>query len=511
MYLAFILDIALGLIFIYLILSLLASEIQELIATVLQWRAVHLRKSIEILLAGDLVNSETKEIIELTNKIYTNPLIKSINQEAKGVLSTFPRKLTWFIASITRFIGQIISKSSQGKTALGNQNSAPSYMSGDTFSTTLIEELKIPKLIYNLTVVRLGKFKELSLQEVREILVRLQKHLETTKISNHITQDIGNDFNNLSQQYTDIFNDFKDHRFDIDTTVERMKDSLYKYVDNFEANIHPQYEFLNETLKRLQALRQHIFQDLDEAIILGGLKPNINEIVQLMNTSSAVYTEIETAIHDDNSPIYQTIKELSDSLPPMIVENIGTIVKRAQYRAKSTEEGIKILRGELESCFDESMQRAGGVYKRNAKGVAILIGITLAVSANADIFHIIDRLSKDMVLREAIVYKAVQTIETTNANDLSSVNTKEILKEILNEISLPIGWTRENLQEQLNWRINKVNSWPVVPVLTMITGWMVSGLAIAMGAPFWFDLLSKVMNVRNAGKSPKPAKNQDDN
>jgi hypothetical protein len=36
-----IVDIAIGLAFIYLLLSLLASEIQELIATILQWRAKH--------------------------------------------------------------------------------------------------------------------------------------------------------------------------------------------------------------------------------------------------------------------------------------------------------------------------------------------------------------------------------------------------------------------------------------------------------------------------------------
>ncbi|EFA73985.1 hypothetical protein CRD_00907 [Raphidiopsis brookii D9] len=37
----------------------------------------------------------------------------------------------------------------------------------------------------------------------------------------------------------------------------------------------------------------------------------------------------------------------------------------------------------------------------------------------------------------------------------------------------------------------------------MIMGWLVSGFAIAMGAPFWFDLLGKVMNVRNTGKGNK--------
>ncbi|MBK1987080.1 hypothetical protein A0J48_005935 [Sphaerospermopsis aphanizomenoides BCCUSP55] len=505
MRLPFILDIALGLIFIYLILSLLASEIQELLATVLQWRAVHLRKSIEILLAGDVANSEAKEVIELTNRIYTNPLIKSINQEAKGLLATFPRKLTWFIATLTRSMRKSRSKYSPKQTSFGTQNSAPSYIGADTFATSLIEELQIPKLIYHLTVVRLEKFKEQRLQEVRDILIRLHRNLEITKISNDITQDIGNDFKNLTKEYTDIVNDFKYQKFDIDTTVQRLKDSLYKYVDNFEANIDPEYEFLRETLKRLQTLREHIFSSIDEAITVGGLKPNINEIVQLMNQSSAVYTELKTAIQDENSPTYQTLRELIDSLPPVIVDNIGTIAKRAQYRAKSTEDGIKILRKELENCFDSSMQRAGGVYKRNAKGVAILIGITLAVSANADTFHIIDRLSKDSVLREAIVYKAVQTLENSNSGN-PDLNPQEIV----NEINLPIGWTKENLQEQLNWEINKIQGWPVFHVLTMISGWIVSGFAIAMGAPFWFDLLSKVMNVRNAGKSPKSANNQDD-
>jgi hypothetical protein len=47
MNLPFVLDVAIGLIFVYLILSLLTSEIQELLATLLQWRAAHLKKSIE--------------------------------------------------------------------------------------------------------------------------------------------------------------------------------------------------------------------------------------------------------------------------------------------------------------------------------------------------------------------------------------------------------------------------------------------------------------------------------
>jgi len=42
--------------------------------------------------------------------------------------------------------------------------------------------------------------------------------------------------------------------------------------------------------------------------------------------------------------------------------------------------------------------------------------------------------------------------------------------------------------------------------LWKVLGLLVSAIAIAMGAPFWFEMLGKIINVRNAGKpadSPK--------
>ena len=44
MNLPLVIEIAIGLVFIYLVLSLLISEIQELITILLQWRAEHLKK-----------------------------------------------------------------------------------------------------------------------------------------------------------------------------------------------------------------------------------------------------------------------------------------------------------------------------------------------------------------------------------------------------------------------------------------------------------------------------------
>ncbi|MDF5716045.1 MAG: hypothetical protein PUP93_19690, partial [Rhizonema sp. NSF051] len=156
----FILNVALSLIFIYLILSLLASEIQELISTVLQWRAEHLRKSIEILLGGDVDKLEEARVIQLTNQIYDNPLIQSINQHAKGFFETLPRRATWIVGAIYRFCKKARPGTRRSETIFGKRkHTGPSYIPADIFATTLMDTLQIPILIQKLTEFRLEKFK----------------------------------------------------------------------------------------------------------------------------------------------------------------------------------------------------------------------------------------------------------------------------------------------------------------------------------------------------------------
>jgi hypothetical protein len=39
-------------------------------------------------------------------------------------------------------------------------------------------------------------------------------------------------------------------------------------------------------------------------------------------------------------------------------------------------------------------------------------------------------------------------------------------------------------------------------LLTAILGWLLTALAGAIGAPFWFDQLSKIVTLRASGRSP---------
>ena len=70
-------EVAIGLVAIYLVLSLLVSEIQELLATVFEWRTRNLKTAIVNLLAG---NPGSKKGLTLIKSLYENSLVQSLNQ-----------------------------------------------------------------------------------------------------------------------------------------------------------------------------------------------------------------------------------------------------------------------------------------------------------------------------------------------------------------------------------------------------------------------------------------------
>ncbi|MEL7226404.1 MAG: hypothetical protein AAGL17_16620, partial [Cyanobacteria bacterium J06576_12] len=151
MSLPIVLEIAIGLVFTYLTLSLVASEIQEILSALFQWRADHLKRSIEQLLAGNahsakLSNNASHEPIEaqqnkvsakeFTDRLYESPLIADLNYEAQGGLSGLVR-------SGLHGIGKIYRLLTFSRNVFGKETSGPSYIPAETFATSLIERLQL--------------------------------------------------------------------------------------------------------------------------------------------------------------------------------------------------------------------------------------------------------------------------------------------------------------------------------------------------------------------------------
>ena len=179
----------------------------------------------------------------------------------------------------------------------------------------------------------------------------------------------------------------------------------------------------------------------------------------------------------------------------------------------------------LENWFDAAMDRVSGWYKRRSQIILFFIGLFAAGALNVDTIAVTRSLISDPALRQAVVAHAADRakahIDSANgANPDPDKATDPDFNESRNElmsIGYPIGWAD---LPQLQLGSTRRTCDPLAcfeevlasdshfGVLTigapMILGWLITALAITLGAPFWFDLLSKFMQVRATTK-PQPA------
>jgi len=813
-----IVDVVIGLIFIYLILSLLASEIQELIATVLQWRATHLRQSIINLLAGDTITDQNIEAAKrLTKDLYNHPIFNDINQEARGLFATLFRKITWFISWVYQGL-------SGREGVLGNQVTAPSYIPGETFATALIERIGISKLVEPLIEAKFNRFRDsivenigiilncveeiLSLQDLeaglknrpakdqyykllqvdlhkiykqfsnRELTLIAAIDQISLRIDRFINQvqdeeskkklavwkqgffgeqneraivngglkatleevaDLVNSTSRTSQLYKEQFQSYYQRRYQnvvdeiqkfilvLDASIriiinasettfltkDNLKSSEYsKICAGDSTNSEPKLgmplssvdEEVVKIIKKIQAnskaedkleafkqgfgeqgrelIRSKLLRLRPKEIFslglvvgflavtllavfpLGGFfitpvggvvfiifivvtlvgflwvnKPpssnNSNEGGSLSNLVDVFFSSAANSENSEEALIEQFKKDFKDQMeeleqnrdkdlldwelsrlgqsfrqyyrilvihnadidlpfiPSSVKQSIASLIRRAKTKIDRTGDEVNQLREEVEIWFDRSMERSSGVYKRNAKGIALLIGFLLAIATNSNSIYIANRLAYDQELRQAVVQGAERFSSPENQPSSSASPTpldenklrdrNKIVSQILDEqLKLPIGWSPRVLGRQLNCELpenardddwdklfdkcikqgdkalnfdeiynqvasegnkdssakiyeeaqkqykkvrdeNKKPSNYFVPnaILVMIVttgnwlvgllfllGWFATAIAISMGASFWFDLLGKVINVRNTGNRPPSLANQ---
>ena len=143
-----------------------------------------------------------------------------------------------------------------------------------------------------------------------------------------------------------------------------------------------------------------------------------------------------------------------------------------------------------EQWFDDAMERVSGWYKRRVQLILLAIASVVVLSLNADSLTAAKTLWRDDAVRAAVVKQA----EATSGTELD----QEQLEKTVRELDLPLGWTL-GFGDDPTEAPNDVLAW-----LAKVAGLLLTIGAVMLGAPFWFDLLSKVMRVRSTG-APPPA------
>ena len=246
------------------------------------------------------------------------------------------------------------------------------------------------------------------------------------------------------------------------------------------------------------------------------------------------------------SPVFNQVVRTVDTLPDGDVKQI-----LSAFIADAAGDPDK-LRARIEEWFDDAMDRLSGIYKRFAQYFLLTLGLVIAATLNINSVHMAIALWNQPALRAQIIAQVAAKVPASNPravggtqapgtvtpvqSDAAQANNAAVHDAIqqLQSLPLPIGrmycasffgeplqtmpdpnapcpnapTNPNNLQGWLTWAVSwqdtstysegwtRWNRWTLL-------GWVITGFAISLGAPFWFGLLQNIMNLRGAGAPPQ--------
>jgi hypothetical protein len=180
----------------------------------------------------------------------------------------------------------------------------------------------------------------------------------------------------------------------------------------------------------------------------------------------------------------KSVDHLGESIEGLPEGPLKTIMKQLWEDARHDRQEFD---QKVERWFNDVMDRASGWYKRNIQRILIVLGLGIAVAFNVDSLKVYRSLAQSPEIAQQLSTEAEKAVEGSAVNsELYSALSKNI--ETLNS-PLGIGWNMDEVEEMSIW------DWAAKAF-----GWLVTAMAISLGAPFWFDLLRKMVNIRGAGK-----------
>jgi hypothetical protein len=185
------------------------------------------------------------------------------------------------------------------------------------------------------------------------------------------------------------------------------------------------------------------------------------------------------------------------------LDKVPSLKTRLDVLVRDARRGMLDVKAGLEKWFDETMGRAEGAYKRWASVVLFGVGLFLAVVGNASTTDVARDLWQDSGTRAAVTEAASNLGDSPD--DIGTVS-EEMSK--LSEFHLPVGWDVAGEDpDEADDPVQFLRDSPADVVFVTLLGWLLTAVLLMLGAPFWFDLLSRLVSLRSSGAKPPPAAN----
>lgn len=215
-------------------------------------------------------------------------------------------------------------------------------------------------------------------------------------------------------------------------------------------------------------------------------------------------------ITDTKQKLFRGLPEAIERLPESALKRqLGVLVDRAEGSPEA-------LQAAIEAHFNEVMDRVSGWYKRRAQLAGFALALLVSMLMNVDSIAIAgylksnpaeaQRLVEEMVIpklaQAAPVAAQAGAVAPAPDAEVFAAQIRTVLKarNEVRELQLPLGWNLQSDDQR-----QAASPAPADFRWTTPIGWVITALAALLGAPFWFDLISRLLPLRGSGKPPAEA------
>lgn len=278
-----------------------------------------------------------------------------------------------------------------------------------------------------------------------------------------------------------------------------------------------------------------------------GLRLLINRVVSSGDGMDELREAIDQVDQENfRAALTETVSQIDEEISQMGLEPNSIVSVMAGIRQidnpyfrnalttiLATAENLDEAKANIESWFNNSMSRASSTFAMKMKTLSIVVAAIIAIAANVDSLHIARTLWEDPILRQSISAVATQAVESgqleaaINASEQANLEAvsgtaggtdvvdaiadsgqavTDSIQEI-NDLRLPIGWLLDDVSDTdvgSAQRGNANNIWNYFPgnnpegwlglLLAKLMGLAATVISISQGAPFWFNILNKIVS-----------------
>lgn len=437
------LEIATGLIFIYIILSLACTAIQEWIASQLNMRGKTLFEGVKNLL-------NDPDATGLAHQFFNHGLIDAMSQNASD-----PAK----------------------------PNRLPSYVPATTFSLALVDILGAHGVVAAAHGPLLTKA-----EQADDAFERARAQLQAKPDDAQCKQNVADAERERDNSRNALIAEGESAKQAYDDAVTAAK------ATPNDGNLTQKVISAKDTMDTATAAVK-ILDARRAAVKLTANSRNATLITNAANTleeALAVGRAVAAKVPDPLTNVQHAVERLPVGHTR---EALLVLIDKSRRETGAIEHQTEAFRKNLENWFNDAMDRVGGWYKRWTRQILLAIAVLAVIAVNADTIKIVQRLASDSALRTSLAAAAEDAAKSATTQP-DAAQKLDVVVQKSKTLQLPLGWYQWPWEYPLDPRL----------ALLKIFGLLISALAVSQGAPFWFDILSKVTNLRATGTPPGETK-----